>query len=122
MAGCLKKTGRFPTLNLDKAVKSIVERARPLECEPIAMREIGNHTLYITVKTVVRNVRTDSFQPPIRVRYFGAPPIVLKSSVLPMNSIEKTILTNEILVSLSYGSDRSVAESLAAETGGEIGR
>ena len=32
------------------------------------------------------------------------------------DSIEKTILTNEILVSLSYGSDRSVAESLAAET------
>lgn len=119
--GLFKKTGRLPKLNLDKTInQSSKERGPWMRTDRNA--KIGNHTLYIVVKTIFGT----SKPMPFNLQYAsGISALPDRSKIKSIrddhdDSIEKTILTNEILVSLSYGSDRSVAESLAAETGGEI--
>ncbi len=116
--GPFKKTGSFPTLNLDKTInQSSKERGPWTRTDHNA--KIGNHTLYITVKTMFGTSKPI----PFNLHYasgISALPDRSKIKRVKDESVEKTILTNEIIVSLDYGSDRSVAETLAAETGGEI--
>ena len=116
--GLFKKTGDFPTLSLDKAINDSYKERGPWE-RTDHNAKIGNHVLYIRVKTLFGT----SKPLPFNLHYasgISALPDRSKIKRISDETAEKTILTNEILVSLNYGSDRSVAEALAAETGGEI--
>ncbi len=116
--GLFKKTGSFPKLSLDKAINDSYKERGPWE-RTDHNAKIGNHTLYIRVKTMFGTSKPI----PFNLHYAsGISELPDRSKIKRISdeTIEKTILTNEILVSLNYGSDRSVAEALAAETGGII--
>lgn len=116
--GLFKKTGRLPRLKLDKIVnESSWDRGPWKRSDNNA--KIGNHVLYITVKTLFGT----SDPIPFNLHYasgISALPDRSKIKRISDETIEKEILTNELLVSLQYGSDRFVAEALARATGGKI--
>ncbi|NLZ66325.1 MAG: S8 family serine peptidase [Clostridiaceae bacterium] len=114
--GIFEKTGILPKLSLDRKInKSSQERGPWARSD--ANAKIGNHTLYITLKTMFGT----SDPIPFNLHYasgISSPPD--RSKIRIGKSGDFDSLSNELLISLTMDSDRSIAEQLASETGGKI--
>ena len=114
--GIFEKTGILPKLSLDRKInKSSQERGPWVRSD--ANAKIGNHTLYITLKTMFGT----SDPIPFNLHYasgISSPPD--RSKIRAGKSGDFDSLSNELLISLTMDSDRSIAEQLASETGGKI--
>lgn len=116
--GMFSKEGKLPKLSLDKAINDSSKERGPWQ-RTDANAKLGNHTLYITVKTMFGTSKPMPFNL-LYASGISALPDRTKIRKVTDGELSTDALINEILVSLDMGADRSIAENLAAETGGEI--
>ncbi|MGI6602429.1 MAG: S8 family serine peptidase [Saccharofermentanales bacterium] len=116
--GIFSKEGKLPKLSLDKAINESSKERGPWQ-RTNANARLGNHTLYITVKTMFGTSKPMPFNL-LYASGISALPDRTKIRKITDGEVSADALINELLVSLDMGADRSIAEALAAETGGKI--
>ncbi|MGI6089809.1 MAG: S8 family serine peptidase [Saccharofermentanales bacterium] len=116
--GMFSKEGKLPKLSLDTAINKSSKERGPWQ-RTDANAKLGNHTLYITVKTMFGTSKPMPFNL-LYASGISALPDRTKIKKVTDGELSTDALINEILVSLDMGADRSIAEGLATETGGKI--